>query len=236
MKLSIFASFPHLSHIVTDRHGGNLRYEIGDDSEHVAENRRRACAMIGADPMRVVSAVQTHSKHIYVYKNGGQFPDHELRDFDAFVTNVPGIALLVQIADCQGVLLYDAVRHVVAVVHSGWKGSVQDVIGETLRTMKREFGTEGQDVYAGISPSLGSCCSEFTDPVAELPASFHQYIVPGNRVDFWRASQDQLMAEGIPADHIEVSGVCTVDHTDEYFSYRKENGETGRFGVMAILR
>ena len=191
------------------------------------------CAEIGISPEDVFYAEQTHSKNIYVAKERpGQ---QKFEDFDAFISNVPGLNFLIKVADCQGISLFDPVLKVVGAVHNGWRGSVQNILGETVSSMRSEFGCDPSRLLVYISPSLGPCCSEFSDPSRELPSDFVKYFLPGNRVDFWGCSHDQLVDAGVLSSNIENSKLCTVCNSDRLFSYRAEGRGYGRNGLIVGL-
>lgn len=248
----------------------NIRYGIGDPDSSVMKNRqmmqdffekellRKKPAGTEGAKMRLISANQTHSDHVLaLHRNEPlekQLPgmrheshDYEVDDVDAFVTDRRDISLLIQVADCQAVILYEPEAGVLGMVHNGWRGSVQNIIGKTIAVMRDEFGADPSKIIAGIGPSIGPCCHYFTDPKHELPEEFHRYILAdvsvagtgmsanGYRVDFLAASRDQLMREGVVAENIEFSNICTYETTNEFYSYRHEK-LTGRFGVMAALR
>lgn len=249
----------------------NVRYGIGDPDSSVAKNRQvmqnffekellqKKPVWTESAKTRLISANQTHSDHVLaLHRNEPlekQLPgirnethDYEVDDVDAFVTDRHDVSLLIQVADCQAVILYEPEAGVLGMVHSGWRGSVQNIIGKTIAVMRDEFGADPVKIIAGIGPSIGPCCHYFTDPKHELPEEFHQYILAGvgdvsmtganansYRVDFIAASRDQLMREGVAAKNIEFSNICTYETTSEFYSYRHEK-LTGRFGVMAALR
>ena len=189
----------------------------------------------------MISANQTHSDHVLVLRQGDALPVvTEVDDTDAFVTNRRDVTLLVKTADCQSVLLFDPGARssgadssgVLGLVHSGWRGSLQNIVGKTVAAMCGEFGADPGRIVACIGPSIGPCCHEFTDPVSELPPEFHPYILEyGRHVNFLAATRDQLVARGVRLPAIEFSGVCTCDRTDEFYSFRKDR-LTGRFGMM----
>ncbi|MFA7278341.1 MAG: polyphenol oxidase family protein [Candidatus Gracilibacteria bacterium] len=238
----------------------NVRYGIGDPDSSVMKNRQMMQDFFereflhNDDPAstsktRLVSANQTHSDHVFsIHQNEPlekQLPnmrheagDYEVDDVDAFVTDRRDISLLIQVADCQAIILYEPVAGVLGMVHNGWRGSVQNIIGKTIAVMRDEFGADPVKIIAGIGPSIGPCCHYFTDPKSELPEEFHRYILAdanNYRVDFLSASRDQLMHAGVIAENIEFSNICTYETTSEFYSYRHEK-LTGRFGVMAALR
>jgi len=153
----------------------------------------------------------------------------------ATVTDRTGKLLVVQVADCQPVLLFDPERRVVANIHSGWRGSIADVAGRTLQVMREHFGCSARDVLAGVGPSLGPCCAEFVNYRDEIPRELWGYRRDSVHFDFWAVTRDQLMAAGVPADHIHTSRMCTKCRTDRFFSYRGER-RTGRFPAVIGIR
>lgn len=159
---------------------------------------------------------------------------------DGFITATPGIALCVRFADCQGVLFFDPVKRVIAAVHSGWRGNAQNILGKCVAKMTSEFDCNPANILIGISPSLGPCCAEFSDPVNELPEEMHKYIsekIPGKNphVDLWQCSHDQLTSVGIPSENIEIARRCTVCENDHFFSYRGGKKTTGHMAGLIML-
>ena len=157
------------------------------------------------------------------------------RTADAMVCSEKGIALVVQVADCQPVLLYDGVRQVVANVHSGWRGSVKDIIGRTIAVMQENFGCRPRDIIAAVGPSLGPCCAEFINYKMEVPEILWKYKDDAERFDFWSISREQLCQAGVLSGNIHLSKICTRCNTDRFFSFRRER-TTGRFAAVIGLR
>lgn len=150
---------------------------------------------------------------------------------DGFMTREKGLPLMIKVADCQGILMYDPITHSAAAVHSGWRGSTLNIVGKAVEKMRETYGANPADLLVAISPSLGPCCAEFTDPKTELPESCHAFIREGNYVDFWQMSVTQLLKAGV--QQIEVAGQCTKCQPG-YFSHR--NGDSGRMGVFVTLK
>lgn len=203
----------------------------GDPAENVLENRRRIKQVLAV--RRLISCRQVHEKEVRVIDRPPA-RDWELDDCDALVTAIPGVALMIQQADCQAVLLHDPVRRAVGIAHSGWRGSIADIIGATIDAMTAAYGTRPQELLAGIGPSLGPCCAQFVNFRTELPFSFHAYQVRPDYFDFWAISRDQLLAAGVKPENIEIARVCTVC-CPEFYSYRRE-GTTGRFAAVIGIR
>ena len=165
----------------------------------------------------------------------GSSTDEVLPEADVLVTDRTGKFLVVQVADCQAILMYDPVRRVVANAHCGWRGSVADVAGRTVAALHAGFGCRPQDLLVGVGPSLGPCCAEFVNYREEIPSGLWGYRRDTVYFDFWAMTRDQLIAAGVRAEHIETSRLCTRCNTDRFFSYRGEK-RTGRFPAVIGLK
>ena len=210
----------------------NISYHVGDQAENVRENRRKVMKTLGLPFL--VSAKQVHGKRIYQVTETPAKTESEVDGYDGLLTDIPGVALMIQQADCQAVLLHDPLRPAVANIHVGWRGSVGDIIGETIRMMKECYHTRTDTLLAAISPSLGGCCAEFVTFREELPTSLHGYQTRKNHFDFPAISRDQLTGAGVLAKNIETAGICTKCDP-HFFSYRRE-GVTGRCCSVIGLR
>ena len=234
-----------LPHAMLCRHGGaskppfaslNLSYGVGDNPEAVLVNRQQIKQAFHME--HLASAVQVHGREVILVEGLSQ--DREYQGADALITSQPGVGLLIQQADCQAVLLYDPEQQVVAALHSGWKGSVLNIISATVQTMQERCGCNPAAIKAAISPSLGPCCAEFIHWRDELPQAFHAHQVQPNYFDFWAITKGQLLAAGLLAEHIQATQVCTVCNQD-FFSYRRavkqqgKPGLTGRNGSFIML-
>ncbi len=239
LGFSHLAAQGDLQHAVTTRDGGmsrpshpdfNLSFTGSDDPEAIAENRRRLERALG--PGRLVFARQVHGTAVAALKQpvaADRIP--LVGTADAIVTDRPGLMLTILVADCQAVMLFDPQRRVVANVHSGWRGSIANVIGATVAVMGRDFGCRPADILAGVGPSLGPCCAEFIHYRREIPPPLWAYRVSDHHFDFWKLSRDQLIGAGLSADRIGLGRICTRCHPESFFSYRAGDN-TGRFAAV----
>jgi len=215
----------------------NVSYGIGDEEKAVTGNRKLISRIMGAGDMTYID--QVHGCEIAVLdrnlKSGDNPTDMRPTIADAVVTDRTDNYLVVQVADCQAVLMYDPARQVVANVHSGWRGSIHNIVGRTVETMKRHFGCRPDGIQAAIGPSLGPCCAEFVNFQTEIPEEFWSYRGPHNYFDFWAVSTDQLINAGVPQENIECSQMCTRCRTEDFFSYRAEK-TTGRFAAVIGIK
>ncbi len=239
------ARFSGIEHAIFTRNCGysegpyrslNVSFEVGDDQSNVAENRRVISR--GIDNKTLVFAKQVHGTEILTFaknkKNGLERARNTPQQGDAMVSDIPNKYLVMQIADCQSILMYDPARHVVANVHSGWRGSINNIIERTINVMEKNFGCTPSDIVAGVSPSIGPCCAEFTNYKNEIPNKFWAFKDGNDHFDFWSLSRDQLCNAGVLGDNIYVSKKCTKCNADLFFSYRSES-ITGRFAVVIGL-
>jgi YfiH family protein len=230
-------------HGVSTRQGGssahpfdslNVAVGVGDDPVHVRYNRLRILTAIGGTQMIFMRQVHGPKVHIVGKDDAQTGAETVLPTADALITATPGLLLVVQVADCQPVLLFDYRRHIIACVHSGWQGSVIDILGRTVATMVAKFNCRPADILAGIGPSLGPCCAEFRHYQTEIPRQFWPYKDARHYFDFWAISVDQLCSAGLKKENIEVARICTRCHFKRYFSYRAEK-TTGRFAAVIGL-
>ncbi|MDB9823241.1 peptidoglycan editing factor PgeF [Deltaproteobacteria bacterium] len=244
----IYLQFPSfsgqncLAHGVFTRQGGvsdhpyyslNTCYNIGDRPERVKKNLRIIEEAMGAENLIFMN--QVHGGDIIILRRKDN-PVLETAPYaDAMITDIPYIALMIKQADCQGVILYDPVKAVIAVVHCGWRGNVRNILGSVIDRMRSDFECKETDILAAIGPSLGPCCAEFTSYQDIFPDKFRQFIVRDNHFNFWEISRGQLLDAGLAEDRIEVAKICTRCNTDRFYSYRAEK-ITGRFATVAMLR
>jgi len=218
----------------------NIGFDVGDSETLVQHNRRRMLAVAGS--RSAVFARQVHGDVVAVWdrsaqrRQAGPVRDAVCLQGDALVTDQTGVSLVIQTADCQSVLMVDPERGVIANVHSGWRGSIANIVGRTIETMVSRFGCRPEHIAAAIGPSLGPCCAEFTNYREEIPLCYWHYRRPGNLFDFWQLTIDQLSGAGVPARQIAVSNICTRCNASTFFSYRGESGNTGRFAAVILLR
>jgi YfiH family protein len=235
-------TYPEIRHGIFTRKGGcskepfgslNVGLHVGDDEANVKFNRKKVSQNIGVND--VVYAEQTHGTEVLIFSKSQQdSPVKASFKGDAMVTDIQNKILAIQVADCQAVLMYDPFKKVVANVHSGWRGSIHNIVGRTVKAMKTCFGCNPSDIIAGISPSLGPCCAEFVNYKHEIPEKFWIYKTGADHFDFWRMTCDQLCDTGVLQKNIYSSNICTRCNTDSFYSFRKHR-ITGRFAAVIGL-
>jgi YfiH family protein len=149
----------------------------------------------------------------------------------------PGWLLAVSVADCIPVLMYDSVNGVVAGIHSGWRGSADNIVGRTIERLSGEFGTSPRDLFVYAGASAGACCYEVGEEVASGFDSRHRRPLGTGKFLFDNKGVvlQQLLDAGVAAERIELDERCTIcDPT--LHSYRRDGKRSGRmFGVIGLV-
>ncbi|MBP1992783.1 peptidoglycan editing factor PgeF [Paenibacillus eucommiae] len=256
--------FPGLSAGFTSRHGGvsespfsslNCGLHVHDSAEHVVSNRERLADAIGMPFQAFTYAEQVHGKDICVVTAaekgmGRASREHAIQARDGFITKEKGQVLCALFADCVPLFFYDPVREAAGLAHAGWKGTVLNIASATINAMHQAFGSEPQDIRAAIGPSIGVCCYEIDNVVADQvkgvimnnhsESDYSNKVLiaqPGNKykLNLQELNRNFIEKAGIMSSHIEVTQLCTSCSTDDFFSHRKEGGSTGRMAAWIAM-
>jgi len=162
--------YPFLTHAFCTRRGGvsegafaslNMSLKQGDNDENIRKNWEIVAATFGVSRENFFQIHQVHGDRILTIDDAeSQTFDHQPREYDAIITNRPGLALCVKTADCVPVLMVDMEKRIVAAVHAGWRGTALNISGKVLRLLTERYGTGPKDVQAAIGPAIGACCYE----------------------------------------------------------------------------
>ena len=228
----------------------NIGFTDESSAEIICKNRRDLAQAVGFDPGSLVSAHQVHSANVAIVTEaeagrGALDKISRLPDTDALVTDRKNICLMVLSADCVPVLLFDPHKKVIAAVHAGWRGTAARIVAKAVMVMKNHFGCLPEQILAGIGPSIGPCCFEVNDEVAQIFRDLcslqPEIITPGRcagkfQVNLWEANRLQLIETGVKNANIEIAGMCSFCHPDHFFSYRRDGVKAGRFGAGISLK
>ena len=238
-EFPLLSGFHGLFNGIFTRHGGYSpapydSLNIGKNGSDTVENIRQNRSLIqdcieSSEPLIFVN--QVHGADVIVLRREDEPEIPSDLTGDALITDIPGLPIGIQLADCQAILLYDPDKAVAANVHAGWRGSIQNIAGKTVERMQSEFLCQPEHIRAAVSPSLGPCCSEFKNYPTEIPEAFWPYRDSRNYFNFWAITRDQLTGAGVFEEHIEFSDTCTRCNDHLFYSYRK-NRETGRFAAV----
>lgn len=224
----------------------NLRgYIHGDRRENVEENYRRFCAAIGVNVQNVVLSQQEHQDHLRLVTAAdcgkGLWRDRDYRAVDGLLCNTPGIPLVVFSADCNVILLHDPVRHAIAAVHAGWRGTALGIAAKAVREMHIQFGSDPADIRAAIGPAIGQCCFESDSDVpdairAQLGHEADAYMAWNGRkwhIDLKAVNALWLRKAGV--QQIDTCDHCTYCRQDLYWSHRRTGLSRGEQAAVIML-
>ncbi len=222
-------------------HSLNVGGTVGDDRERVQENRTRSFEALGRHLDSLFDVWQVHSADV-VFGEAPRPPGVDHRKADVIFTDRPEVTLYMRFADCVPILLHDPKKHVVGIAHAGWLGTVRGVSSAAVGAMRERYGSMPEDVLAAIGPSIGVDHYEIgPDVLAQVEQAFGNasgtLIETHNgktHLDLWAANRMQLEQAGVR--QIEVAGICTACHLDDWYSHRAEKGKTGRFGALIAVR
>ena len=255
---SMYITAPNISavHGFTTRFGGvssgylsslNLGEHRGDSEENVRENYRRLCSALGAPFNRMVFSRQVHKDSVRAVTSRDI---HELfapipYEADGLVTNERDLLLVVFTADCIPLLLWDRENRAIGAVHCGWRSTVMDIAGNTVRKMVSNYGCSPSSIMAAIGPGISKCCFETGSDVPEAVLNVlgdkgkeHINSLSNGKfkVDLKGINRSLLIAAGIPEENIYVSPECTVCSCDRYWSHRATKGVRGSQASVIMLK
>ncbi|MBI5375660.1 MAG: peptidoglycan editing factor PgeF [Candidatus Schekmanbacteria bacterium] len=163
-------------------------------------------------------------------------------DADAVITREPKIPIGILTADCVPVIVTDRLNRVGAVIHSGWKGTVQNIAGKTIRKIVEISGAKASELFAAVGPSIGSCCYEVGEDVAlKFKQEFDGRldVVEKRNEKFFVSLRDavalELQREGISRSNIDVLDYCTFCDEELFYSYRRDGKSAGRMSAILML-
>lgn len=196
--------------------------------------------------------VQTHSRTVWTaswredslyWASGGQIlpPGQPAPEGDAVTTSSPGLLLAVKTADCFPLLIWDPAGQVAA-VHSGWRGTLQDIAGETIQALIKKSGSEPGQLRVAAGPGIQACCYRVGEELASqfatrFPGSVRPAAGPGgpHRLDLRECLRQSLGKAGVLPAYTDLCPLCTCCRPGLFFSYRREGAGTGRMMALMML-
>jgi len=255
ITFDLLNKFSKIAHFCTTRQGGvsvgnyasmNMSPFSGDNVEHQSENLNLLKKKLNSTDL--IIPFQTHGTEIgiinedFIQKNFAERADL-LNGVDALITKEPNVCIGVTTADCVPLIFYDPHLEVIAVAHAGWRGTCWRIAEKVVKRMQEEFGSHPQHINVVIGPSISGTVynvgTELIDnfssagfPVAEIFNTNNELIY----LDLWKANQWLLESMGVPADHIQISEICTYTQHEKFFSARRLGLKSGRMLSAIMLK
>ena len=254
-----FDKLPGFVHAFSTRLGGvsegiyssmNLSFTRGDKEEAVKENYKRIADAAGFDMNDIVTSDQTHTANVRLVtekdRGNGITKPRPYTDVDGMITNVPGVVLCTFYADCVPLYFVDPVHKAVGLAHSGWRGTVGKIGKVTIEKMAEQFGSDPEEIFTAIGPSICQDCYEVSeDVILEFQKAFEEkyweklFYKKKNgkyQLNLWEANHIIFLEAGIKEDHISVPGICTCCNPEFLFSHRASHGRRGNLEAFLGIR
>lgn len=243
IKFKIFQQFPTLIHAFSTRRGGlsvgpfqslNLGLNSGDDKQTVLKNRQLLFDLLNINPNRLVYPQQIHSSNVSIVDQPGV-----INNCDAVISKSRNLFLTIQAADCFPVFIFDPNTMIIGLVHSGWKGTSENIVGKTIKKMSIEFGSKVENILAGVGPGVLQRNYQVDLTVARKFEK--KYLMPDGpdhyKLNIQKVIIDQLLAEGVILNHIECDNTCSYETSDLFYSYRRDGKFSGRMmGILGLTK
>lgn len=219
----------------------NIDYYAGESEESVRNNREMILKILEPGKSRkIYSTKQVHGANILnINKNMNLESDNIMKEADCLITDLKNIPIMVMGADCNLILITDINNKVIAAVHAGWRGTLQELAVKAISYMKTNFGSKSKDIFAVFGPSIRKCCYKIDNNILKIftdkfgSGSFFAKKNNDIFLDLVFLNRMQLEKSGISEENIYDCGRCTCCD-ENFFSYRR-NKETGRQAGIAII-
>ena len=250
-----------LQHGFSTRKGGvskehlaslNLSFSVEDAKENVLENFRRIGERFGKTPEDFVLSKQSHETKVLKVgtkdRGKGITKDRDYEGIDALITDEKGTILSCFSADCVPILFYDPIHKTVGACHSGWRGTKGKILQNVVEEMRKHFSSNPAEILIAIGPSI---CKEQYVVSEDLALSFledypdlgEDTASPIQRIskdkfqlDLWDLNRRIALDCGIKEEHISISGYCTMENPELFFSHRYSQGRRGLQGAFICLQ
>ena len=236
---AILNQFPEITHGISTKLGGNnnppffnnLSYVVGDDENNVKSNREKFFGSLEINIKNLAIPKQIHSSNVRIINKPGLYPET-----DALITNSKNLFLVISIADCYPVLIYDRKNQVVAAVHSGWRGTQKRILTHAINKMYDKFKSVPADLFVFIGPGISKEHFEVGEEVAnQFDEKYCERRNGKYFIDFRANLVDGLNTLKIPTHNIDIHPMCTYKEKDYLHSYRRDKDKSGRmFAVIGI--
>lgn len=218
---------------------GNMALHTCLNPDHIIQNRKKLAATLNCGLDQLVCANQTHSANIHKVTlddqgKGAESNHTAIQNTDALYTDEPNLLLGSFTADCVPITFYDAAKGIIGVIHSGWKGTIQEISLKTFELLKNAEHCRPNDLHIYIGTALSQEKFEvdedvylqfkalgYADDFMYYNDQTHKY-----HIDNQQTVKKQCELAGIPTEQITVDSTCTYLNP-EGFSYRQDK-QAGR--------
>lgn len=250
-----------LQHGFSTRKGGvskehlaslNLSFSVEDAKENVLENFRRIGERFGKTPEDFVLSKQSHETKVLKVgtkdRGKGITKNRDYEGIDALITDEKGLILSCFSADCVPILFYDPIHKAVGACHSGWRGTKGKILLNVVEEMRKHFSSNPADILIAIGPSISkeqyivsedlglSFLEDYPDLGEDSSSPIQRISKDKFQLDLWDLNRRIALDSGIREEHISISGYCTMENPELFFSHRYSQGRRGLQGAFICLK
>ena len=229
----------------------NLSFSVEDARENVLENFRRIGERFGKTPEDFVLSKQSHETKVLKVgvkdRGKGITKERDYEGIDALITDEEGLILSCFSADCVPILFYDPIRKAVGACHSGWRGTKGKILQNVVEEMSKHFSSNPADILIAIGPSISkeqyivsedlglSFLEDYKDYSEEDSSSPIRRLSEDKfQLDLWDLNRRIALDCGLKKEHISISGYCTMENPELFFSHRYSQGRRGLQGAFIL--
>lgn len=230
----------------------NLSFSVEDARENVLENFRRIGERFGKTPEDFVLSKQSHETKVLKVgtkdRGKGITKDRDYEGIDALITDEKGLILSCFSADCVPILFYDPIHKAVGACHSGWRGTKGKILRNVVEEMRKHFSSNPADILIAIGPSISkeqyivsedlglSFLEDYPDLGEDAASPIQRISKDKFQLDLWDLNRRIALDSGIREEHISISGYCTMENPELFFSHRYSQGRRGLQGAFICLQ
>ena len=230
----------------------NLSFSVEDARENVLENFRRIGERFGKTPEDFVLSKQSHETKVLKVgtkdRGKGITKERDYEGIDALITDEKGLILSCFSADCVPILFYDPIHKAVGACHSGWRGTKGKILRNVVEEMRKHFSSNPGDILIAIGPSISkeqyivsedlglSFLEDYPDLGEDAASPIQRISKDKFQLDLWDLNRRIALDSGIREEHISISGYCTMENPELFFSHRYSQGKRGLQGAFICLQ
>lgn len=246
-----------LSHAFTTKKSGisegvysslNLFSSDEEEYKNALENRKILSKVMNFNYENLTLARQVHGKNVFKVTSNeigrGAFSHQEaIPETDALITNIPNVPIMLLYADCLPIIVVDKKNKSIGVVHAGWKGTAQAILDETIKQMFLHFNSQPENLFiafgVGISRKNFQIGQEAFDLLSKVNYSENSFDFINDKIyaDLIEINVSQALNLKVPNKNIDYNrALCTYEHKELFYSYRRDNKVTGRHSAIAFIK
>lgn len=239
IKSKLLSKFSNIVHFFTTKKCGNIAFHVNDNEESVINNHIKIAKDFHYNHNKLIWMKQIHSDKVEIINSENNFTNVPI--CDALITDKKNVPIMVMVADCTPIILYDYKNQLISVIHAGRKGAFENIVSKTVKTMQKNYQSNIKNIIAILGPSIKSCCYEVGEEINEEAKKLQLDFAITKKSDKFYLNiniiiKTQLKTLGVLNTNIEELKHCTSCENNILYSYRAAKDENGRNAGVIILK